>query len=320
MTAVPAQQRIGGMEHPGAYRFEPAQFVNSRRRQTCRLVMEKPDQDRADDEPGMDIDHHVALEVLSLDRAREFCNIRGVDLSRGGGDQFRNGPERVFGQPAAFLDLFVFLQHPVKHRERSQIGFLIQQLRVDLPGCQVHGQCVQLDHYLEVLKFKPGALPGSTALAQARQSGVFTPAHDAFWAAARKTDGDTAATRELIDVLLLHRAMDEADVIAGITAAVRVGAVSADVVAVEARRVAAKRNTPGWVRPDRDPGAKRGIVKHRIVSLTQRRLADPAAVIAGLPPDKRPLPTVAGYDQLLNKRTTHSTDPQQAQPSKEHVS
>jgi hypothetical protein len=105
-----------------------------------------------------------------------------------------------------------------------------------------------------------------------------------------------------------------------ITAALQVGAVSADVVAVKARRMAAERNTPGWVRPDCDPGAKEEIVEHRIVSLTQRRLADPAAVIAGLPPDKRPLPTVAGYDQLLNKRTTHSTDPHQAPPSKEHVS
>jgi hypothetical protein len=34
------------------------------------------------------------------------------------------------------------------------------------------GQSVQLDHYLEVLKTKPGALPGSTALARARQSGT----------------------------------------------------------------------------------------------------------------------------------------------------
>ncbi|GAA4666668.1 hypothetical protein GCM10025780_05580 [Frondihabitans cladoniiphilus] len=31
----------------------------------------------------------------------------------------------------------------------------------------------------------------------------------------------------------------------------------------------------------------------------QRRLADPAAVIAGLPADTRPLPSVAAYDQLL---------------------
>lgn len=163
------------------------------------------------------------------------------------------------------------------------------------------GQCVQLDHYLEVLRIKPGALPGSTALAQARESGAFTPAHDAFWAAARKTDGDAGATRELIDVLLLHRSMDARDVIGGITAALRVGAVSADVVAVEARRVASESNT-GWVRPDCHPGAKENVLEHRVLSLTQRRLADPAAVIAGLPPDKRPLPSVAGYDDLLKFR------------------
>lgn len=169
------------------------------------------------------------------------------------------------------------------------------------------GQCVQLDHYLEVLKIKPGALPGSIALAQARESGVSTPAHDAFWAAARRTDGDTAATRELIEVLLLHRSMEARDVIDGITAALRVGAVSADVVAVEARRVAAERNTQGWARPDCDPGVKSKIVEHRIVSLTQRRLAEPAAVIAGLPPDRRPLPSVAGYDSLLTLPARNTT-------------
>jgi hypothetical protein len=37
-----------------------------------------------------------------------------------------------------------------------------------------------LDHYLEVQLRKPGAMPGSTALAQARESGVFTMAHQAF--------------------------------------------------------------------------------------------------------------------------------------------
>ncbi len=85
----------------------------------------------------------------------------------------------------------------------------------------VHGQSVNLDHYLEVLLHKPGALPGSTALAHARASGVFTPAHEAFWAAARKTDGDARGTRALIDALLLHRSMAAEDVIAGITADTR---------------------------------------------------------------------------------------------------
>ena len=104
------------------------------------------------------------------------------------------------------------------------------------------GQSVNLDHYLEVLRHKPGAFPGSTALARARESGAFTPTHDAFWEAARKVDGDTAGTRALIEVLLLHRSMRAADVIAGISAALTVGAVSADVVAVEARL------SRGWVR------------------------------------------------------------------------
>lgn len=218
------------------------------------------------------------------------------------------------------------------------VRFINRKVRVSLQATQVRifdcrtliaahprtvargGRCVQLDHYLEVLKIKPGPLLGSTALAQARESGVFTPAHNAFWAAARKTDGDTAATRELIDVLLLHRVMEASDVIAGITAALHVGSVSADVVAVEARRVAAERNTPEWVRPDCDPGVKIEIVEHRVVSLTQRRLADPAAVIVGLPPDKRPQPTVAGYDQLLKRRAIHATDPEPALPSKEQIS
>ena len=52
------------------------------------------------------------------------------------------------------------------------------------------GQSVQLDHYLEVLKTKPGALPGSTALARAREPGAFTSAHEAFWAASRRVNGD----------------------------------------------------------------------------------------------------------------------------------
>jgi hypothetical protein len=62
-----------------------------------------------------------------------------------------------------------------------------------------------LDHYLEVLRRKPGALPGATALAQARAAGTFTAEHEAFWAAARRALGDSAGTQELVEVLLLHR-------------------------------------------------------------------------------------------------------------------
>lgn len=133
-----------------------------------------------------------------------------------------------------------------------------------------------------MLKTKPGALPGSTALAQARAAGTFTAAHEAFWAAARKTDGDAAGTRALIEVLLLNRSMRAADVVAGLEAALQVGAVTADVVAVEARRAAGLDASVTALDPAlATPAAK----ERRVVSLTQRRLADPAVVIAGLPAD-----------------------------------
>ena len=85
---------------------------------------------------------------------------------------------------------------------------------------------LELDHYLEILVRKPGALPGSAVLAQARAAGVFTSAHEAFWAAARARHGDGAGTRALIEVLLLHRRMPASQVIAGMTAALAAGSCS----------------------------------------------------------------------------------------------
>lgn len=73
------------------------------------------------------------------------------------------------------------------------------------------------------------------------------------------------------------------------------GAVTADAVAVEARR----HEALGGSRLDRPRVEQARSPERRVVSLTQRSLADPAAVIAGLPADSWPLPTVAAYDQLL---------------------
>ena len=144
---------------------------------------------------------------------------------------------------------------------------------------------------------KPGALPGSAALDQARAAGAFTGAHEALWSAARRAVGEPAATRELIEVLLLHRHMDDADVIAGIGAALSVGAHTADVVAVEARKVAQARSS-GQAGPG--PAAQTVAAQETpaaVTSLTLRRIAE-------LPPDNRPPPTVDGYDQLLRQPRT----------------
>ncbi|MGH7750813.1 MAG: Mu transposase domain-containing protein, partial [Candidatus Dormibacteria bacterium] len=165
---------------------------------------------------------------------------------------------------------------------------------------------VVLDHYLEILLRKPGALPGSTALAQARDAGVFTAEHDAFWKAARSAHGDPGGTRELVEVLLLHRHLAHADVVAGLVAATAVGAPRVDVVAVEARRVADERPPSTETGA---PDASSADRPRRVVSLTERRLADPAAVIAGLPPDRRELPRVDHYDELLTRRPQPAATP-----------
>jgi transposase len=106
-----------------------------------------------------------------------------------------------------------------------------------------------LDHYLEVLARKPGALSGATALVAARASGGFTPTHQRFWDAARRQLGDGPGTRALIGVLLLHRTMPAAALEAAMSAALRLGRFEADLVAVEARRA-----EPG--RPCADPAGR----------------------------------------------------------------
>ncbi|MEV8410523.1 IS21 family transposase, partial [Streptomyces niveus] len=103
---------------------------------------------------------------------------------------------------------------------------------------------LDLDHYLEVLVRKPGAFPGSTALEQARSAGRFTPVHDAWWDQARKIHGERDGTRALIEVLLLGRHLPHEHVVAGLAAALRAGAMTADAVALEARKAAQAETEP----------------------------------------------------------------------------
>jgi transposase len=164
-------------------------------------------------------------------------------------------------------------------------------------------QSLLLDHYLEVLARKPGALPGATALAQARAAGTFTSAHDAFWALARRSLGDAGGTRAMVEVLLLHRHLTHGDVIAGLAAAVSIGSTSSDVVAVEARKAAQLRGaTPTFGSPGEAVDLVSPVVpgrRDRVASLTERRLVEARNRAGDLPADGRPLPSVAQYDELL---------------------
>jgi transposase len=130
-------------------------------------------------------------------------------------------------------------------------------------------ETLTLDHYLEILTRKPGAMPGATALIQARRAGTFTEAHQRFWDTARRHAGDQAGTRALIEVLLHHRRIPTASIIAALEAANRTGITDPAVVVVEARR-------------------------HN----DQRPPAD-VIPIGALSRYDRPAPTVGVYDQLL---------------------
>lgn len=130
-------------------------------------------------------------------------------------------------------------------------------------------ETLTLDHYLELLGRKPGALPGATALGQARTSGAFTDAHQSFWDAARRRHGDAGGTRTLIEVLLEHRRLPAGSIVAALEAVNAAGIVDPAVVAVEARRHADAK-PPGEVVP-----------------------------IGSLSRYDRPAPSVAAYDRLL---------------------
>ncbi|MEV6501529.1 IS21 family transposase [Streptomyces prunicolor] len=152
-----------------------------------------------------------------------------------------------------------------------------------------------LDHYLEVLLRKPGALDRSEALHQARAEGTFTAAHEAFWAMAKQQLGESDGTAALVRVLLLHRHQQHADVIAGLRTAVALGTCSEDVVALEARKTAqaaGRAPTVTAASPHRaePPDPELPQVSH----LTSRRLARP------LPEDARPLPRLEQWDELLH--------------------
>lgn len=105
-------------------------------------------------------------------------------------------------------------------------------------------EVLMLDHYLDVMVRKPGALVSSTPLARARASGAFTEAHQRFWDQARRRLGDRDGTKALIDVLMGHRTIPADAIVAGLDAALAAGSVDAQVVLIEARRSAENTVAP----------------------------------------------------------------------------
>ena len=99
-----------------------------------------------------------------------------------------------------------------------------------------HGEALQLDHYLEVLQRKPGALAHSKPLAQARAQGQWPPEYEQLWQALQARLGEAQGTRQLVEVLLLHRQHDPSAVHAAVCQALALGSLELSAIELLVRR------------------------------------------------------------------------------------
>jgi transposase len=134
-----------------------------------------------------------------------------------------------------------------------------------------YGTSAQLDHYLELLKLKPGALARSLPLRQEREQGRWPESFDLMWRAIESKVGASEAARQMVEVLLLCRELSPAQVELAARGALAAGAHDGRAVAVLARRC--ERTAPA-----------------PLDGLDER-----------LAQTQRPEPTISDYDQLLDR-------------------
>jgi len=142
-----------------------------------------------------------------------------------------------------------------------------------------HQQVLELDHYLDVLVKKPGAMAGSTALEQCRAQGRWPASYDRFWSMSSEREDRHAGTRAMIEVLLLSRTYGAARVRQVVEEALAMGAPSLSVIRY-------------LLNVDSRPAAS----EPAVIELDALRRYD------------RPQPTMDAYEQL---RPTWTETPQQ---------
>jgi transposase len=87
-----------------------------------------------------------------------------------------------------------------------------------------HQVSAQLDHYLDLLQRKPGALARSLALRQQRDRGDWPGCFDQLWTAIQERSGRQEAARQMVDVLILCRDHDPGQVELAVRGALAAGA------------------------------------------------------------------------------------------------
>lgn len=138
-------------------------------------------------------------------------------------------------------------------------------------------QVLELEHYLDVLGYKPGALAGSIPLAQWREQGRWPRSFDQLWQSLQTRHGAAQGTREMIGLLLLGRRCGYDRLRATIESALELGCTDAAAVRYLLNQNALQR-TP---------------VEPLSMAVLQELHLLPAHA-------QRPLPEINSYDRLLS--------------------
>jgi hypothetical protein len=131
-------------------------------------------------------------------------------------------------------------------------------------------QILDLEHYLEVLEHKPGALRGSKPLAEWRAQGRWPRSYDHIWELMTARLGRQSGTRAMITLLRMGREFGYAKLEAAVSQALELGC--ADVAAI----------------------------RHLLMADQLQHAAVEVVEIGALAAYERPLPTMAEYNQLLS--------------------
>lgn len=91
-------------------------------------------------------------------------------------------------------------------------------------------QILNLEHYLDVLEKKPGAMAGSTPLQQWRQAGRWPECLDRIWGHLEQRHGKSAGTREMITLVRVGSVAGWRQLIAAVEEALRLGVTDAAAV------------------------------------------------------------------------------------------
>jgi hypothetical protein len=135
-------------------------------------------------------------------------------------------------------------------------------------------QILDLEHYLEVLERKPGALRGSKPLAQWRAQGRWPESYDRLWELMNERHGRQGGTRAMIALIRMGREFGYAKLEISVAQAMALGC--ADVAAI----------------------------RHLLMADELQHAAVTAVEIGALAAYERPLPTMAEYNQLLTIEVT----------------